>query len=104
MPCGDHKRLRIYRVSTRRFEITVDNPATDDAFDPHAALDELLEPLGLAAKDAGGDVTFLGADPVVPSPLRLGGAAALALVAKSVAVAAVPVAVAAVAVESWHRD
>jgi crotonobetainyl-CoA:carnitine CoA-transferase CaiB-like acyl-CoA transferase len=74
---------------TSRIRATVEDPATDDAFDPHAALDELLQPLGLGAKDAGGEISFLGADPVVPSPLRLGGAAALALVAKSVAVAAV---------------
>jgi CoA-transferase family III len=72
-----------------RIRATVADPATDDAFDPHSALDELLGPLGLTAADTGGGITFVGADPVVPSPLRLGGAAALALVAKSVAVAAV---------------
>ncbi len=63
-------------------------PATDDAFDLHAALGAVLSGLGLTASDTGGTITFEGADPVVPSALRLGGAAALALVAKSVAVAA----------------
>lgn len=53
-----------------------------------AELDRLLGGLGLAAADAGGTVAFTGADPVVPSALRLAGAAALALAAKSVAVAA----------------
>ncbi len=73
---------------TRRIAATVAAPATDDAFDIHSALDELLAGIGLAASDTGGIITFEGADPVVPSPLRLGGAAALALVATSVAVAA----------------
>jgi crotonobetainyl-CoA:carnitine CoA-transferase CaiB-like acyl-CoA transferase len=73
---------------TERIAATVEKPATDDAFDIHAALDELLAGIGLTSSDAGGRITFAGADPVVPSPLRLGGAAALALVAKSVAVAA----------------
>ena len=71
-----------------RIGAAVANPATDDAFDVHGALDALLGGIGLAASDTGGRVTFLGADPVVPSALRLGGAAALALAAKSVAVAA----------------
>ena len=59
-----------------------------DAFDITAALAQLLAGIGLAPSDSGGDIVFEGADPVVPSPLRLGAAAALALVAKSVAVAA----------------
>jgi crotonobetainyl-CoA:carnitine CoA-transferase CaiB-like acyl-CoA transferase len=53
-----------------------------------ADLDDLLGGIGLAARDAGGTVRFTGADPVVPSALRLAGAAALCLAAKSVAVAA----------------
>ncbi|ALL77012.1 carnitine dehydratase [Pseudonocardia sp. EC080610-09] len=67
----------------------VATPATGDAFDPGAALDELLGCVGLSAADAGGRVRFLGADPVVPSALRLGGGAAVALAAKSVGMAAV---------------
>lgn len=67
----------------------VAHPATDDAFDPAAALDALLAPTGLAAADTGGRVEWVGADPVVPSALRLGGGAAVALAAKSVGVAAV---------------
>lgn len=41
----------------------------------------------MSAKDTGGAITFVGADPVVPSTLRLGAAAAVALTAKSAAVA-----------------
>jgi len=73
--------------ATSRIVATIADPATDDAFDITAALAELLAGLGLAATDSGGDIVFEGADPVVPSPLRLGAASALALVAKSVAVA-----------------
>ncbi|HJP78498.1 MAG TPA: CoA transferase [Pseudonocardiaceae bacterium] len=65
----------------------VANPATDDAFDPHVELADLLGGVGLSPADAGGEIAFEGADPVVPSTLRLGGAAGMALVAKSVAIA-----------------
>ncbi|MCW2778225.1 MAG: biosynthetic enzyme [Frankiales bacterium] len=65
----------------------VASPATDDAFDPGAALADVLAGIGMTPDDGGGRVVFAGADPVVPSTLRLGGAAAVALAAKSVAVA-----------------
>jgi crotonobetainyl-CoA:carnitine CoA-transferase CaiB-like acyl-CoA transferase len=73
---------------TRRVLLATATPATDDAFDVQRALAEVLEAVGLSVADAGGTVSFRGADPVVPSTLRLGAAAAIALVAKSVAVAA----------------
>ncbi|MET7401680.1 hypothetical protein ABZS66_50190 [Dactylosporangium sp. NPDC005572] len=47
-----------------------------------------MDGVGLQRADGGGRIEFVGADPVVPSPLRLAGAASIALVAKSVAVAA----------------
>ena len=72
---------------TARVASSVAQPLTDDAFDPHAELADLLAGVGLSPADAGGAITFDGADPVVPSTLRLGGAAAIALVAKSVAMA-----------------
>ncbi|HEX3784313.1 MAG TPA: CoA transferase [Pseudonocardiaceae bacterium] len=72
---------------TDRVTRAVANPRTDDAFDPHAELADLLDGIGLSPADAGGRITFEGADPVVPSTLRLGAASAIALVAKSVAIA-----------------
>ncbi|MBP2472141.1 crotonobetainyl-CoA:carnitine CoA-transferase CaiB-like acyl-CoA transferase [Crossiella equi] len=72
---------------TDRVAQAVANPVSHDEFDPHAALDEVLDGLGMSAGDTGGRIEFVGADPVVPSPLRLGAAAAVALVAKSAAVA-----------------
>jgi len=65
----------------------IETPARDDAFDLHTTLDELLASVGLSSADSGGTITFRGADPVVPSTLRLAGAASLAIVAKSVAAA-----------------
>lgn len=72
---------------TERLAAVVAAPATDDAFDPRAELGALLGDIGMSTADTGGTVTFRGADPVVPSTLRLGGAAAIALAAKSAAVA-----------------
>lgn len=60
----------------------------DEGIDLDAALQDLLADVGMSAADAGGTVTFEGADPIVPSRLALGSAAALGLVAKSVAIAA----------------
>src|SRR4051812_45009773 len=65
----------------------VANPATSDEFDPAAELAEVLAGCGMSPADTGGRITFRGADPVVPSTLRLGAASAIALAAKSAAVA-----------------
>ncbi|MHC1563420.1 CoA transferase [Actinomycetospora sp. C-140] len=74
---------------TTRLEAAWKDPiAGDDGFDPLAELDEVLAPLGLSSADAGGAVTVTGADPVVPSPVRVGSAASIGLLAKSVAAAA----------------
>ncbi|MFG1647798.1 CoA transferase [Amycolatopsis sp. NPDC049252] len=72
---------------TERVEHAIAHPATGDAFDPHAELADLLAGIGMSPADTGGTITFDGADPVVPSTLRLGGASAIALAAKSAAVA-----------------
>ncbi|MEV6638599.1 CoA transferase [Amycolatopsis sp. NPDC051371] len=62
----------------------VQNRATDDEFDPHAELRAILTPLGFTPEDSGGTVTFLKRDPLMPSTLRIGGAAAVALAQQSV--------------------
>ncbi|MDL5159245.1 CoA transferase [Actinomycetospora termitidis] len=63
--------------------------AADEPFDLTGELEAVLGGVGLSAVDAGGAVTMTGADPVVPSPMRIGGAATIGLLAKSVAAAAV---------------
>ncbi len=55
--------------------------------DPHAELQEVLGSVGLAAEDSGGEITFIGAEPLVPSTLSLASAPSVALVAKSVGIA-----------------
>lgn len=73
---------------TGRIRTAVASPAEDDEFDVAGALAEVLADMGLSPGDGGGGVEFSGADPVVPSTLRLAGASAVALAAKSVAIAA----------------
>jgi crotonobetainyl-CoA:carnitine CoA-transferase CaiB-like acyl-CoA transferase len=72
---------------TEKVAAAVAAPVAHDAFDPSAALAEVLEGIGMTAADTGGRIEFAGADPVVPSTLRLGAASAIALAAKSAAVA-----------------
>jgi crotonobetainyl-CoA:carnitine CoA-transferase CaiB-like acyl-CoA transferase len=72
---------------TDRLRKTAENPATDDSFDPHAEYADVLAGLGMSPADTGGTTRFTGADPVVPSTLRLGGASAIALAVLSAAVA-----------------
>ncbi|ADJ45340.1 acyl-CoA transferase/carnitine dehydratase [Amycolatopsis mediterranei S699] len=62
----------------------VRNRATGDAFDPHAELRALLAPLGFTPEDSGGTITFHKRDPLMPSSIRIGGAAAVALAQQSV--------------------
>lgn len=72
---------------TGRLTQAVTQPASNDEFDVHAELSDVLAGLGMTAGDSGGSTSFKGADPVVPSTLRLGGASAIALAAKSIAIA-----------------
>ncbi|TWS20290.1 carnitine dehydratase [Tsukamurella asaccharolytica] len=62
-------------------------PATDDDFDIHGYLGELLDTVGLTESDCGGTVEFTGRDPILPGSLRLAGGTSIALAAKSVAIA-----------------
>ena len=62
-------------------------PAPDDEFDIHGALAELLAEIGMTADMSGGSIRFEGKDPIMPSAMRLAGAAALGLVQQSVVAA-----------------
>lgn len=64
------------------------SPVASADFDLHGALAEVLDSVGLSASDGGGRISHVGADPVLKSPLRIGAAATIALLAKSVAAAA----------------
>lgn len=73
---------------TRRLKAAFANPVASAEFDLMTALEEVLAQVGLSVADCGGRVSCVGADPVLKSPLRIGGAAAIGLLAKSVAAAA----------------
>lgn len=60
---------------------------SEDTFDIYEELEEVLNSVGLSAKDANGKVTFYGKDPIVPSTIRLGAGSAIGLMAESVAAA-----------------
>lgn len=64
------------------------NPETSPEFDFDNAVNQVLADVGLTSADSGGKLTFQGLDPIIPSRIRFGASAALALAAKSVAVAA----------------
>ncbi|MBO9664204.1 CoA transferase [Dokdonella sp.] len=62
-------------------------PATDSAFDLHGGVDEVLGDVGMRVADLGGTLSFYGADPILPSPIRFGTMSAIGLAAKTVAAA-----------------
>jgi crotonobetainyl-CoA:carnitine CoA-transferase CaiB-like acyl-CoA transferase len=61
---------------------------TPTSFDPLAPLDELLSTVGLSRAQTGGEVSFAGEDPIVPSSHRLGACIGIPLMANAVALAA----------------
>src|SRR5262245_65671762 len=73
---------------TSKIESALANPERGSDFDFHAGVDDVLKDVAMSTADSGGDLTFYGQDPILPSPHRFGTMAALGLAAKSVAVAA----------------
>ncbi len=59
---------------------------TAEGFDIQGELESVLCGVGLSKADSGGAIVFHGKDPIVPSVFRLASAAAIGLVAKSVAI------------------
>lgn len=75
-------------VLTDKILSNLANPATGPDIDLHGAVDDVLKNVGLSSADSGGEISFYGRDPIIPSPFRFGGMAAIASAAKAVAVAA----------------
>ncbi len=63
--------------------------ATGETFSPSVELEALLADIGLSTPDAGGSVTFMGADPIFPSRLRLGAAVGIPVMACAVGAASI---------------
>jgi len=61
---------------------------TVTAFDPLAALDDLLSDVGLSSAAAGGSISFAGQDPIVPAAHRLGACIGVPIMANAVAAVA----------------
>jgi crotonobetainyl-CoA:carnitine CoA-transferase CaiB-like acyl-CoA transferase len=65
------------------------NPSTSSDFDFHAGVNQVLADVGMSATDSGGQLTFYGQDPIVPSRIRFATTAGIGLAAKTIAAAAI---------------
>src|SRR5260370_23729290 len=80
------------QVPDRLTETIVDklnNPSTSSDFDFHEGVNQVLADIGMSAADSGGQLTFYGQDPIVPSRIRFATMAGIGLAAKTIAAAAV---------------
>jgi CoA-transferase family III len=73
---------------TKSLESKLSAPARSPAFDLPAGTNDVLKDVGLTIADSGGQLSFYGSDPILPSSIRFGTMAALGLAARSVALAA----------------
>jgi hypothetical protein len=73
---------------TEALKSKLNNPASSSDFDLHAETNEVLKDVGLTTADSGGKLSFYGSDPILPSSIRFGTAAAIGLAARSVALSA----------------
>ena len=89
-----HEQVGGYQTSsvsdglTRSLESKLNAPASSPEFDLHTETNAVLKDIGLTTADAGGNLSFYGSDPILPSPMRFGTMAAVGLAARSVALAA----------------
>ena len=65
------------------------NPSTSTDFDFHEGVNQVLADVGMSVADSGGQLTFYGQDPIVPSRIRFATMAGIGLAAKTIAAAAV---------------
>src|SRR6266851_175090 len=80
------------QVPDRLTETIVDklnNPSTSSDFDFHEGVNQVVADIGMSAADSGGQLTFYGQDPIVPSRIRFATMAGIGLAAKTIAAAAV---------------
>jgi len=68
---------------------TLANPATDATYDLHRGVDKVLADVGMNWKDCGGNLSFFGQDPIIPSAIRFGTMSAIGLAAKAVTAASI---------------
>jgi hypothetical protein len=73
---------------TEKLKARLNNAASSAEFDLKAATDDVLKDIGLTSADSGGELSFYGSDPILPSSIRFGTMAAIGLAARSVALSA----------------
>jgi crotonobetainyl-CoA:carnitine CoA-transferase CaiB-like acyl-CoA transferase len=73
---------------TETIQAKLANPDSHSEVNLQAGVEQVLSNVGMSTRDSGGELSFYGADPIIPSPLRFGSMAAIGLAAKAVAVAA----------------
>ncbi|HEY0801749.1 MAG TPA: CoA transferase [Steroidobacteraceae bacterium] len=73
----------------RQLQINLENRITDSNFDLAAETESLLNAIGAASAESGGRLSFYGRDPIVPSVVRFGAMAAVALAAKAIQIASI---------------
>jgi len=67
----------------------LNNPTSSSDFDFHQGVNQVLAYVGMSAADSGGQLTFYGQDPIIPSRIRFATMAGIGLAAKTIAAAAV---------------
>src|ERR1700724_4037435 len=67
---------------SERLESKLSNPATSPDFDLHEELNQVLADVGMTTSDSGGELTFYGQDPILPSRIRFGSMAAIGFAPK----------------------
>src|SRR5262245_22175282 len=72
-----HQKSPVAASLTEKLQAKLANPANSPEFDLHAATSDVLKDVGLTTADAGGKISFQGADPILPSTIRFGTMAAI---------------------------
>jgi crotonobetainyl-CoA:carnitine CoA-transferase CaiB-like acyl-CoA transferase len=74
---------------TQRLEHNLANRTTDSAFDLAGETEAVLNSVGANSSESGGQLSFYGQDPIVPSVVRFGAMSAVALAAKALQIASI---------------
>jgi crotonobetainyl-CoA:carnitine CoA-transferase CaiB-like acyl-CoA transferase len=74
---------------TKRLARSLANRATDSSFDLAGETEAVLNGVGATSSESGGQLSFHGKDPIVPSVVRFGSMAAVALAAKAIQIASI---------------
>ena len=67
----------------------LDNPDTTSEFDFYQGVNQVLAEVGMSSADSGGQLSFYGQDPIIPSRIRFATMAGIGLAAKTIAAAAI---------------